>query len=189
VRIHTQIEDGFEAWGRFVVRHRWPMAVSMLLVTAYLVAWLPQLTADNSTESFLRPNDPARVDYDRFREQFGQDERLIVAIRPHAIFDLDFLNRLRAFHRDIERDVPYVEEVTSLWNARNTRGEGDELIVEDLLETWPETDADVEALKRRRGSRPSRSSPSSTRRWATTRTTSAASTATRVGRQPQPPRC
>jgi predicted RND superfamily exporter protein len=149
VRIHTQIEDGFEAWGRFVVRHRWPMAVSMLLVTAYLVAWLPQLTADNSTESFLRPNDPARVDYDRFREQFGQDERLIVAIRPHAIFDLDFLNRLRAFHRDIERDVPYVEEVTSLWNARNTRGEGDELIVEDLLETWPETDADVEALKRR----------------------------------------
>ena len=149
MRIHTQIEDGFEAWGRFVVRHRWPTAVSVLLVTAYLTAWLPQLTADNSTESFLRPNDPARVDYDRFREQFGQDERLIVAIRPHAIFDLDFLKRLRAFHEDIEREVPYVEEATSLWNARNTRGEGDKLIVDGLLEEWPETAADVEAVKRR----------------------------------------
>ncbi|MDH3214578.1 MAG: MMPL family transporter, partial [Myxococcales bacterium] len=109
----------------------------------------PRLTVDNSTESFLRPNDSARVDYDRFRAQFGQDERLIVAIRPREIFDLAFLTRLRTFHEDIEREVPYVEAVTSLWNARNTRGEGDELIVEGLLENWPETAADVGAVKRR----------------------------------------
>jgi len=38
--------------------------------------------------------------------------------------------------------------VTSLVNIRNTRGEGDELIVEDFLEEWPQNDADLEKLRR-----------------------------------------
>jgi len=83
------------------------------------------------------------------REQFGQDERILVAVRPQRVFDLAFLNRLRALHRDLENEVPYVLEVTSLVNARNTRGEGDRLIVEDLMEDWPESAADVARLEAR----------------------------------------
>ena len=68
-------------------------------------------------------------------------------VRPPEIFDLAFLEKLRAFHRDLEREVPYLERVTSMINARSTRGEGDELIVEDLLARWPENQEDLEALQ------------------------------------------
>ena len=39
--------------------------------------------------------------------------------------------------------------MTSLVNVRNTRGEADELIVEDLLEHWPQTHEEMAALKKR----------------------------------------
>jgi predicted RND superfamily exporter protein len=149
VQVHASIEQAFERWGHWVVRYRWATTVAVLLVTGLCVSWAPQLTADNSVESFLRPNDPAREDYDAFREQFGQDLATLVAIRPPEVFDLSFLERLRAFHQAIEAEVPYLDEVTSLWNARNTRGEGDQLIVEGLLEQWPEGPAALETLKRR----------------------------------------
>ena len=71
------------------------------------------------------------------------------SLHPPEIFDLAFLEKLRAFHRDLEREVPYLERVTSLINARSTRGEGDELIVEDLLERWPEHQEDLRALRER----------------------------------------
>ena len=45
--------------------------------------------------------------------------------------------------------MPYLEDVTSLVNARETRGEGDELIVGELLEDWPENDAERAAARER----------------------------------------
>ena len=44
-----------------------------------------------------------------------------------------------ALHEDVEDNVPRLVEVTSLINARETRGQGDELIVGDFLEDWPQT--------------------------------------------------
>ena len=149
MRIHANIEQAFERWGHFVVRQRWAVAVVMLLLSGIFVVQLPNLAADNSVESFLRPDDPARQIYDQFRDQFGQDQRVLLALHPPRVFDFAFLEKLRVLHEDLEREIPYLGEVTSLINARSTRGEGDELIVEDLMEAWPESDADLAALERR----------------------------------------
>jgi predicted RND superfamily exporter protein len=101
--IHDRIEAAFEAWGHFVVRQRRLVALVVLAFTAALAAWVPRLEADNSTESFLRPNDPARLHYDAFRDQFGQDEQLVLVIRPGEIFDLGFLNELKPFQWRVKR--------------------------------------------------------------------------------------
>jgi predicted RND superfamily exporter protein len=147
--VRRRIEAAFASWGHFVVRWRWPAIAATGLVTLALGSLIPQLEVDNSEEAFLHGDDPERVRYDRFRNQFDRDDRILVIVHPPEIFDFDFLDGLRVFHRDIEANVPYVEEVTSLLNARNTRGEGDQLIVEDLLERWPQGEADLQALRAR----------------------------------------
>jgi len=147
--LRQRIEAGFTAWGWFVVRWRWLAILSCLSLTAVLVSRLPEIRVDNSDESFLHSDDSERARYDRFKEAFDREDRISVVLHPKEVFDLHFLQQLRALHRDIESEVPYVEEVTSLVNARNTRGEGDELIVEDFMEVWPESDADVAALRER----------------------------------------
>ncbi len=147
--LRGRVEAGFRVWARSVVRRRW-LAIAACTALTGLLAWpLPRLRVDNSDEAFLQPDDPARLLYDEFRAQYGRDDDLLVVLHPGRVFELGFLERLREIQREIEREVPYVEEVTSLINARNTRGEGDELIVEDLMEDWPESAAEVAVLRAR----------------------------------------
>ena len=145
----TTIEDGFERWGRIVVRSRWIALVLSLVVTCWLFSYLPSLTVDNSTESFLTTDDPAIVRYNEFREQFGRDDKIIIAVGGGDIFSLEFLERLRDFHTAIETEVPYITEVESLVNARFTRGEEGGLVVGELLENWPETSEDLALFEER----------------------------------------
>ncbi|MCH6561155.1 MAG: MMPL family transporter [Myxococcales bacterium] len=137
--IRDRIEVGFERWGRLVFRYRWAAIVLMLALASALTSRLPLLTLDNSIESFLHEDDPAVLLYNDFRDQFGWDEYIFILLEPREVFDLLFLEELKALHEELETEVPYLDDVTSLLNARSTRGEKDELIVEDLLEEWPET--------------------------------------------------
>jgi predicted RND superfamily exporter protein len=135
--------------GAFI--HDNPLKVVLVLVVLLLfpIFHLPQLKMDTSTEGFMHPDDPVLITYNKFREQFGRDERIVVAIEDENIFSLAFLKKLRDLHKEIESKVPYIDEVTSLYNVRNTRGEGDKLITDDLLEPFPTTQAQVEAIKKR----------------------------------------
>jgi predicted RND superfamily exporter protein len=144
-----RIEAGFERWGRLVFRHAGAaLAIAGLLVGGF-ASQLPKLVVDGSDEAFLSETDPARVTYDAFRAQFERTEMIVIAVRPPEVFDLGFLEKLRAFQEDLEAAVPQLDEVTSLVNARYTHGVEDELVVEDLLEDWPQDEADLEALRRR----------------------------------------
>lgn len=149
VSIKEKIESGFEAWGAYVYRLRWLVLALSLLLTGAIASNLPQLVIDNATESFLQEDDPQSIRYTAFRHQFGLDSQIVIALEPPEIFDLQFLEKLRELHLEIEETLPYVDEVTSIVNARNTRGEGDTLIVEDLMENWPKNEADLEALRQR----------------------------------------
>ena len=144
---HDSVDTGFRSLGRGICAHPWRVIAGSLAFTGLFCAFLPSMQADFSSDSYLLPGDQARQRFDAFRDRFGLDDRTVVALEPKEVFDLEFLATLRELHRRIEDEMPRVEEVLSLVNARDTRGEGDELIVEDLLEDWPENEADLAALR------------------------------------------
>lgn len=144
-----RIEDLLENFARTISQHA-GMAIALCLALALsLASQLPKIGVETAVETFLADDDPARIAYDEFREQFGREDIIIVAIEPPDVFDLEFLRKLRRFHDEIEDTVPYVDDVQSLMNARSTYGLEDELVVEDLLEDFPETPAAVERVRAR----------------------------------------
>ncbi len=147
--IRNRIESGFAYFALFTCRHRFKTLGFMLLIIAGLLSQLPKITIDTSTEGFLHEKDPAMLTYNAFRDQFGRDEVIIIALKPKRVFDTAFLQTLKRLHRELEDNVPYIDDITSLINARNTRGEENELIVEDLMEQWPRTEADLTAIRDR----------------------------------------
>ncbi len=147
--IRYRIEKGFEQFARGIYRHRIKTLLVILVITAAIISQIPKITVDTSMEGFLHKKDPAMLTYNAFRDQFGRDEMVIVALQPADVFDLQFLETLKRLHHDLEEKVPYVDDITSLINARNTRGDEDELIVEDLLEAWPQNAEDLAILKKR----------------------------------------
>ncbi len=147
--VRTFFQRSVEGWARATYRYRWWIIPLMLLLAAGPISQIRELTFDTSTEGLLAENDPVLASYNAFRDQFGRDGHIIIAIEPPEVFDVAFLETLRAFHREIEETVPKIQKVTSLINVRNTRGVGDTLVVEDLLEELPRTQQELETLRER----------------------------------------
>lgn len=134
--------------GTGISRHKYSVLFVMLLLLVGMISNVPKITLDTSTEGFLHENDPVRIAYDRFQEQFGHDEKIVIAIKSDGIFSLENLSTLNKLHKELATEVPYLNDITSLINARNTTGDEENLLVEDLFESWPQT-ADELAEKKR----------------------------------------
>ena len=148
--LRDRVETGLGRWGTWVATHSGRVIALVLLATAALGTQLQHFYLDASSEGFFHADDPVRVRIDAFREQFGRDTGIVVGLTPEAgLFDRGFLERLRTFHEEIEDEVPYLVEVTSLINARETIGHAEGLDVGELLEDWPETEEELRAVEAR----------------------------------------
>lgn len=122
--------------------------IGLVLFISPLMINMPKIKTDTSIESFLHSNDPKLITYETFKERFGNDLLIFLSIESENIFSIQFLDNLKKLHNEIAKETPYVEEVTSLINVRNTYSENDNLIVEDLITDFPENEIEIEALKK-----------------------------------------
>ncbi len=121
----------------------------MFAVVAAFASQVPKITFDMTVTGMLHENDPTRIACNRFQAQFGLEDALIIALRPQEVFSQKFVGKLKTLHEELEENVPYINKITSMVNARDTRGSEDQLIVEDLLENLPKDEAQMAALKDR----------------------------------------
>lgn len=145
----NRLENYFEQLGHILYRHRWKTLLFSSLFIGIIILQIPRVTIDTSSEAMLHENDPSKIVFNQFRDQFGGTNIIFIAITPPKIFDQKFLNQLKALHHDLEQKVPHIKEVTSLINIRNTRGENDTLYADGLLDDWPEKQINLNALKQR----------------------------------------
>jgi len=143
----SKAEKKIEVFSDWLYDNSTKTILIVLLFVGALSTQLPTLKMDTSTEGFLHKSDPMRIEYDLFRDQFGRDEQIIVAVKTNSIFDLEFLERLDGFHKSLESELPYIESVDSLINARNTYGIQGELVVEPLIDVLPKTQEELDDLK------------------------------------------
>lgn len=144
----TKVEFSLGKMGEKITRNPKKIIISVLALCFIFISYLPTITIDTSTEGFLREDDPALIRYEAFKEQFGQDEKIMLVIATENIFKRPFLKKLKALHTELEQNIPHLNDITSLINARNTRGEGEQLIVEDLFENWPKNAQALDEIKK-----------------------------------------
>ena len=105
------------------------------------------LSIDASTEAFLHPNDPILKRYNEFKDQFGREDLIIIAIETENIFDVETLKKIELLHDTIEEKVPNIDEINSLINARVTYADSKMLVVGELLEDWPKKPQDLAKIR------------------------------------------
>lgn len=141
-------EERFEHFSNFIYENKFKILLSIIVMIVALASNIPKITIDTSTEGFLYEDDPQILAYNDFRDQFGRDEKVIIAIKTKDVFDSVFLKTLFDLHDEIEQNVPFIEDISSLKNARKTTGNENELIVEDLFEEGIPADVkQLESLK------------------------------------------
>jgi uncharacterized protein len=145
--MHNKLENLMGKLGTFIHDNPFKVILVILVLLAFPLSHVPQIKMDTSTEGFMHDDDPVLLEYNAFRAQFGRDERVVIALKSDNIFTLKFLNTLKEMHEELENNVPFLDDINSLYNVRNTRGEGDKLITDDLLEYFPKSEEEVAIIK------------------------------------------
>lgn len=143
----------FERIGGGAYHYRW----AVLLLCAVLLccgAWAASLVRfDNSFKSYFDQNDPAYKAFLEFREVFGSDEISYILYQApdaaHGIWNMEVMQKIRDLTRRLKQEVPFVKEVTSLANAEFVEGVEGDLLVHDVLEDFPETQAALLAIRQK----------------------------------------
>ena len=146
-KINLWVEDKLDHLGGTIARYPVYFIVVIFLVVALIASNLPKITVDTSTEGFLHETSASRIAYDAFRNQFGRDEKIVVAIQTDDVFKLETLAKIKQLHDELAQKVPYLFDISSIINARNTLGEGNNLLVDDLLKKWPLTQNEAEKIR------------------------------------------
>lgn len=144
-----------ERLGVFVTRHPFKIILFVLILLSFPLSHITHNVFDISRQQAAGSHHNERlVQYQAFKEEFGNDESVVLAIKSDKIFSLDFLKQLRDLHVSIETTVPFIEDVVSLYNIRNTREERNHLITDDLLMPFPQTQEEIKRIREQAVSSP-----------------------------------
>ena len=144
-----RVELSFASLCQTLVRHKLLTLLLSVALLAITAAPSGQLRRESSMVSLFHKTDPARVVYESFQERFGKDDLLLVVLQPDDVFATEFLSSLEQVHKKLAQHTPYLAKITSLVNVRDTRGENDQLLVEELMPKVPKTEAALKAFRQR----------------------------------------
>src|SRR5687767_474216 len=109
------------AWLADVIfRFRYPLTAVILVGFVALIPKVNFTEIDNDISIWISKDDPVHQTYERFRQEFGGQRTLIIALKSERLFTPEALAFVRQITEDIER-VDYVQRVTSLATANIVR--------------------------------------------------------------------
>jgi len=126
-----------------------PFLASILITTLLFTVQIFWITFDTTTEGFLPADDPAILQLEETRDQYGRADFILLTIESPQIFSFEFINKLKQLHQQLENELPWLDSIDSLLNARDTRSTEDGMIVGELFEPFPESEEALLEIKTR----------------------------------------
>ena len=118
-----------------VFKHPHICLASLLCLTIFLGFFYVTLPTETSVESLIIKNDPDLLFYEQFKEQFGDDEILIVGFSHNNIYQPKVINFIEKQTTQLEQ-LSTVREVISLSNIDDFIGSDSDFIVQPLLDSY-----------------------------------------------------
>ena len=128
------IQTGMTRFLTQIYTHRLKAVIVLIaLVFGYVATNMPNLQRDGRVEAFMHKNDPALETYYAMRREFGQDNRIVVAVSSDDVFTTEFLTKFSKMHRELADNVPYVSEIFSPYNIPFIEHENGGIYLEELV--------------------------------------------------------
>lgn len=144
----SKINDHFESFGRFQIRHRTAFLIALLVFSVIGCLGLMHLKLSNGEENWFDNWDQVKMNQDHFESIFGSTDSLLAFIKADNVFDPEVLDAIDRLGNEILQNVPYVESVTSLMNLSIPIGTEDGFeVVNPFEDGVPSDPAELERIK------------------------------------------
>ncbi|MGK0289482.1 MAG: putative RND superfamily exporter protein [bacterium] len=152
----------------FVIRRKW-IVWGAFLVSTILVVWgSTGVNVNMSMEVYFKDNDPTKISYNQFRNEFGSDEFLFITFRAKDgdIFSKESLTVLSKIQQELQNyrlklkkgeksELDHITDVKSVINANYMEANGNTLYSRPFVgENIPKTKADSDRLRKSAMSHP-----------------------------------
>ena len=141
-----KINACFHRAAGILLRWRWPALLLFVALLAVSVVGLTRLESDIDMDNWFMEDDALLAVKDRFEAIFGNDDFCAVLVEADDVFSHEALSAIRELGRELEKKVPYADDVVSLTDFEYTAGTPDGLEIGELVPTPVPTDP--EALQR-----------------------------------------
>lgn len=140
----------FEKLAKEIVKRRWVVIAACLVLTVIAGIGLPRIQLDNSIEGWFMEGAEIEKAQDEFEKRFGNSDFVAFLVEADDVFSADILKMLRRLARDLENEVEFAKEVTSIADMEFSYAEGEEIIIEDLMpDPVPEDPRELARIKER----------------------------------------
>jgi len=145
----NHFDNFFSGWAGFVLRFRWLLLSLVLLLTIFSFYEMRELKFDSSIESMFLEEDPQLITFNKFKETFGSDDFVYILFETEDFFKPEMIRLVGRLVEDLERNVPYVDDVKFIGNVEHVEGVEGGIEISDLIEKIPETDEEIKQIKQR----------------------------------------
>jgi predicted RND superfamily exporter protein len=129
-----------------IMQHKLRVILLLSVITAVLGYFATRIEFDNAIESYFLEEDLR--DYNRFLDEFGTDEIIVVAFGGEDVFTVENFELIDTISRKLE-ELPHVRRVISLTTAEIVSGKEDSVVFEDLTPALPATPEELAAIRSR----------------------------------------
>lgn len=132
-----------------IIRWRWAVLILSLLIAAMLTSGVVRLTIDNNYQAYFSEDNPELLAFEELQNVYNKQDNLLIALAPRdgVIFTQKTLDAIEWLTEEAWQ-IPYSTRVDSVTNFQHTRAEGDDLVVQDLVEGASVlTDQEIDAIR------------------------------------------
>lgn len=136
------------SYARWIVRHPWSVALSMLLLALLAIAGMRFLSYSSDYRVFFSDQNPQLNAFEALQATYVKDDTILLVVSPRQgrLFERENLKLLQELTEAAWR-LPYSQRVDSASNFQHTSADGDDLLVADLAADLD--DISVDELKQR----------------------------------------
>jgi predicted RND superfamily exporter protein len=123
---------GFIDW---VLRWRWPIVIATLIIVFVISSGAQFLRFDTNYRAFFGDDNPQLQTFEDIQNIYTKNDNIlfVVASKDEDVFKQKSMNAIEKLTK-AGWQIPFSIRVDAVSNFQHTRAEGDELIVEDLVE-------------------------------------------------------
>lgn len=138
-----QINKFFNKLGKFQTAHRGGILAAIILFTLLAGAGILRFEFSFTNDGWFLEGDPAKVNAEKFRENFGNDASVVILVTAENVRDSAVLGMRDSLSRYMLANIPLAKEIHAIENSKGT-----EALVHMSLERYSDPAEDAAKIGR-----------------------------------------
>jgi uncharacterized protein len=134
-QLRNTFDDRVADFARAMIRYRWAVIALSLIATVGIASGAKGLFFDNDYRAFFGADNPQVLAFDEVQNVYTKNDNILLVVAPQSgtVTDASVAAAIETLVAEAWT-VPYTIRVDALTNFQHTFAEGDDLIVQDLIE-------------------------------------------------------